>query len=186
MKLGLILFGWFIYYAIWIILARKVNLTKLTNPLPFREGFVWFISWLFVFILLILFKNVDWKTHYFYVIGFYISFCFALYTRYQLGENWKPFATEESDCRMITNGMYKYLRHPLYFWQFFMALFTAINFQKFVPALMFVIVPTVANRLRAQSERDVLLNKYPVEYPVYRRNTFWGIIFHVIDRSKFS
>lgn len=173
-----ILAGWAAYYTLWMLFARKVNLVKLTNPLPFREGLVWTVTWLLSVPLWFAAETV-WKADWPYVFGFYAAFAFAIFVRLQLGTNWKPFAAQEANYTLITTGPYRYLRHPLYFAQFLMCIFTAMACQKLVPAILFVCLPAIANRLRAQSERDLLLKLFPEKYSAYRNGTFWGIVWQV-------
>ena len=77
---------------------------------------------------------------------------------------------------LVTNGLYKYIRHPLYLGEIVSYLgVLALRFS--IENLIIYIIFLVCQTVRARIEENKLENEFP-EYKKYKRRT--GIFFPVI------
>ena len=94
----------------------------------------------------------------------------------QLNENLSPFPTPKVNGQLITHGLYKYVRHPIYSG----IIITMIGFSLFTTSLSRLIITLVTYvffYIKADYEEKLLANKFP-EYPSYKKRTgkIWPIL----------
>lgn len=78
---------------------------------------------------------------------------------------------------LVTNGIYKYLRHPSYFGFFYWSIGTQLLLGNMISTVMFAVASWVFFHRRIPYEEATLLKMFPEEYPIYRIKTYIGIPF---------
>ena len=91
-----------------------------------------------------------------------------LAARWQLGTSFTP---RPEARRLVTHGVYRYLRHPLYIGA---EILTAglFVFMGLYPLLLFALVSVPRQRRRARAEEAVLDAAFGEDYREYRRRTW--------------
>jgi len=98
--------------------------------------------------------------------------------RINLNKNWANQVVVYKDHKLVQNGVYKILRHPLYgslIWMFYGASLIYLNFAAFL-ANTLIFIPMMY--YRAKQEEIALQNKFP-EYAEYKKKT--GMFFPKIN-----
>lgn len=109
------------------------------------------------------------------VIGILISALavfFGVASRIYLGQSYSPRASHDFDGKLIQDGPYRWIRHPLYSaailwivgWPLIMASFLGSTIA------IILIVPAIKGRIIA--EEDELLQSYGDEYANYQKNSW--------------
>lgn|SRR3989344_2341664 len=94
----------------------------------------------------------------------------AILARYALSENWSPKVELKKEHKLVTSGVYAYVRHPIYFGMALMATGTVIVAQsKIVFFLFLIIILIFLNRIKR--EEDLMQKTFPKEYPIYKNRT---------------
>jgi protein-S-isoprenylcysteine O-methyltransferase Ste14 len=99
------------------------------------------------------------------------------FARATLDGYWGPdiYKYNSQESILITTGIYKKIRHPVYAGQFLLTLGTVFLINN-LWIIFFPIVTFVINHLRALREEKDLLERFPSEFPDYRNTTaFYGI-----------
>jgi len=94
--------------------------------------------------------------------------------RFSLGKNWANQIKVYSNHSLVTTGVYRFVRHPLYaslIWMFFGGSFVYANYIAFLLNL-FVFIPFMY--YRAKQEEAILVARFE-EYSAYQKNT--GMFF---------
>jgi protein-S-isoprenylcysteine O-methyltransferase Ste14 len=101
--------------------------------------------------------------------------CVNIAGRLQLGRNWANQVTIYQDQRLVTSGVYRLARHPLYaslIWMFYGASIVYASWAGFL-ANSLIFLPFMT--YRARQEEDLLAREFP-DYDEYRRRVgmfFW-------------
>lgn len=88
-----------------------------------------------------------------------------------LGRHFTPDIGVVEGGRIVTKGLYKYVRHPSYTGEIIAFLGLAIVFQHFPSSLFIFVFPTIAFIYRALVEEKRLIEEFGNEYLEYRRRT---------------
>jgi len=91
----------------------------------------------------------------------------------QLGHNFSTAIVIEENSRLITSGVYRFVRHPLYLAVLLIAISGSIIFSCLI-TWIFVAVTLYGVLLRIQKEEQTLLEHYP-EYARYKKQT-WKLV----------
>jgi protein-S-isoprenylcysteine O-methyltransferase Ste14 len=98
--------------------------------------------------------------------GFTISF----FANKEIGENWSASIEKERSQKLITSGIYSYVRHPLYFSGIIIFIGTIFYFQSWWSiAVLFPCFLIINWRLKYEEENLILL--FGNEYKEYIRKT---------------
>jgi protein-S-isoprenylcysteine O-methyltransferase Ste14 len=90
-------------------------------------------------------------------------FCWAL---------WSVPSDTATDT-LVTSGAYSWLRHPIYLAFLAMLLATGFVVSAGLPLIAAILLYVVGTELRIASEETELVERFPTEYPEYRRKTRW-------------
>jgi len=87
----------------------------------------------------------------------------------QLNKNLSPFPTPKSNSTLITHGIYKHIRHPIYsgitFFLFGFGLYSGSTFKILISLLLLILF-----YFKSKYEEKLLSNKYS-NYKTYRKTT---------------
>mmetsp|Transcript_16245 Transcript_16245/g.19837 ORF Transcript_16245/g.19837 Transcript_16245/m.19837 type:complete len:275 (+) Transcript_16245:96-920(+) len=79
--------------------------------------------------------------------------------------------------KLVTNGIYAYLRHPSYTGFFYWSVGSQLMLGNFLSSLLFAAASWVFFHRRIPFEEKTLLKMFPEDYPRYIKHTFIGIPF---------
>jgi protein-S-isoprenylcysteine O-methyltransferase Ste14 len=98
--------------------------------------------------------------------GFIISF----FANKEIGENWSASIDKDNSQKLVTSGIYSYVRHPLYFSGIIIFIGTIFYFQSWWSiAVLFPCFLIINWRLKYEEENLILL--FGNEYKEYIRKT---------------
>ncbi len=93
---------------------------------------------------------------------------FAIWARLTLGRNWSGTVTIKEDHRLIRNGPYRFVRHPIYSGILGALLGTAIG-QGTVPSLIGVAIVLCGFRIKWKTEEHFMVGQFGEQYVQYQR-----------------
>ena len=176
---------WIIFYFVmysWFVLVYASS--RLRNKLfqktnVFKHTLTGIIS-IMVFLglptLIVLLEKEKPKNlpYYFHLIGLTliaIAICIEVVSRWQIG----PFPGLRKKGTLITGGIYKIVRHPIYLGNSLLIIGLAIFFYS-KTALIFSILYFISYSPLIILEEKILLEEYRKEYQEYKRNTPYILI----------
>jgi len=104
-----------------------------------------------------------------------VLFVFALWLLWRshahLGRNWSPRLQLRPDHRLVTEGMYRYMRHPMYSAHWLWALAQPLLLHNWIagPALIVTFLPLYV--YRAPREEQMMLERFGAGYRDYLKAT---------------
>ena len=179
---NIILFFWLIFICYWLIHWRSVKPAKET---AWRApGFRWTILWLVVLLFLIsrfiyhergihIFDATAQPITIMQIIGITLTglgLVIAIVARKILADNWSSDVELKKDHKLITKGVYKYVRHPIYTGIDLMGL-GAIIVDQSLFVTFFYICMIIFLLFKMKKEEALLLKHFPKEYPSYIKKT---------------
>jgi protein-S-isoprenylcysteine O-methyltransferase len=95
------------------------------------------------------------------------------------GESFNHYiqASKKSNHKLVTAGIYRYLRHPSYVGFFYWSIFTQLLLGNYAHAIMFAGASWRFFQKRIEYEEDSLCRFFPGEYPEYVARSYMGIPF---------
>jgi protein-S-isoprenylcysteine O-methyltransferase Ste14 len=93
----------------------------------------------------------------------------AIWARLHIGRNWGTPMTEKDEPELVTSGPYRLVRHPIYSGILIAAAGTAVALSW--PWLIAVALAGVYFLYSATVEERYLTQRFPDDYPVYKRST---------------
>ncbi len=145
------------------------------------------------FILIALVVNLGWGTYsyhntilnIFFLVIYIISIIINLLGRYYLGNNWGNNIVIYTDQTLVTNGVYRIVRHPLYasiIWAIYSIGVLRSNYYVFILNTI-VFIPFMY--YRAKQEEKELVKDFK-EYEDYRKTTgmFFPSIYKMIKKER--
>lgn len=132
-------------------------------------------SQIIVFLLLVLFANLfDLFTSPFLIILLLISIYIIIWGFISLGKpSYSPFPTPKKENKLIKQGAYKFIRHPIYLGVMLMALIFLFSRFIMLSTFLFVLFVLITN-YKAELEEELMIKKHS-EYKKYRQKT-WKFI----------
>jgi protein-S-isoprenylcysteine O-methyltransferase Ste14 len=92
----------------------------------------------------------------------------TIWSRRTLGGNWSSEVAFKQGHELVKTGPYRYARHPIYTGLLLMCLGTAVAVGQFHSWLGLLIL-CVGFWIKLRQEESLLLQHFPTEYPVYRK-----------------
>ena len=179
---NIILICWLIFLGYWILNWKSV---KPAQEIAWRApGFRWTLLWIVVLILIIsrflfhthgiqIFNIHAKQTTFLDIIGILITIgglFIAILARRTLADNWSSDVELKKDHKLITKGVYEFVRHPIYTGITFMGIGSIIVDQSILVTLFYL--GMVAFLLfKMKKEEKLLLKHFPKEYPAYMKKT---------------
>jgi protein-S-isoprenylcysteine O-methyltransferase Ste14 len=96
--------------------------------------------------------------------GLFIS----LWARWTLAGNWSSTVTFKKDHELVRTGPYRFVRHPIYTGMLLMCVAVALEYGR-LRCWIGVIVWGIGFWIKLRQEELLMLQHFPDEYPVYRR-----------------
>jgi protein-S-isoprenylcysteine O-methyltransferase Ste14 len=97
-----------------------------------------------------------------------IGLAFAIWARLRLGRNWSGTVTIKEDHRLIRQGPYRIVRHPIYSGILLAMIGTAIGYGRVLP-LIGVPIALLAFWVKWRTEERFMLRQFGAEYAQYQR-----------------
>ncbi|MBN2275985.1 MAG: isoprenylcysteine carboxylmethyltransferase family protein [Bacteroidales bacterium] len=103
------------------------------------------------------------------------------FSHYNLGSNWTPTLGIKKDHRLVKNGIYKYIRHPMYSAHIIWALGQMALLPNWIAGFSFILFSILLPLLRIKDEEHMMIEQFGERYKRYMKES--GIIF---PRLKFN
>ena len=172
----------FIYGLIRFIFAKGVKNIKIKKSkddiFEKIKDFIAFLGMAFIPLISIFtpfLNNFEIKIPVLIIFFSIIGISFDLYFFYlihkQLGINWSPILEIKENQKLIKDGVYKYIRHPMYtqllLWNILQGILLCNYFVEFFGILTMVIFYFS----RINSEEELMIEEFGEEYIKYMENT---------------
>ncbi len=92
-----------------------------------------------------------------------------------LGLNWSPSLEIRTEHKLITNGIFGYIRHPMYASQWIWVIAQPLLLQNWIAGFLNLLVFVVFYTLRVRAEEKMMLDTFGEEYREYMNKT--GALF---------
>jgi protein-S-isoprenylcysteine O-methyltransferase Ste14 len=102
-------------------------------------------------------------------------FAFAIWILYRshadLGKNWTPVLAIQKKHTLVTNGIYKYIRHPMYAAHLLWAVAQILMLHNWIAGFSFIVVMVPHYLLRVRDEEKMLIEQFGDQYEAYIKTT---------------
>jgi protein-S-isoprenylcysteine O-methyltransferase Ste14 len=88
-----------------------------------------------------------------------------------LGRNWTPTLGIRDDHRLVTKGVFKYIRHPMYAAHWLWAIAQVLMLHNWIAGYSFLVVAVPQYLLRVNDEEQMMLEQFGEEYRAYMERT---------------
>jgi protein-S-isoprenylcysteine O-methyltransferase Ste14 len=88
-----------------------------------------------------------------------------------LGRNWTAIVAVRHNSELITGGVYKYIRHPMYSAHLIWALAQIMILHNWIAGYSFIIVQVPFYFIRIKKEEKMMIEQYGAEYKAYMDQT---------------
>lgn len=97
----------------------------------------------------------------------------GIFARRQLGDNWSHAAEYQikRDHKLITTGIYAYIRHPIYLGLILTCLGVQLIVGSYLILLAMVVIPWICY-FQSKKEETLLLRHFGKEYEAYQKRTY--------------
>jgi len=96
-------------------------------------------------------------------------------THRALGPSWTPTLGLRKDHQLVTGGIFKYIRHPMYAAHLLWAVAQPMLLHNWIAGFSFLVVALPQYLLRVEAEEEMMLDSFGEEYADYMEDT--GRIF---------
>lgn len=94
---------------------------------------------------------------------------------HDLGSNWSPTLQIVKEHSLVTTGIYKYVRHPIYAGLFLWALAQPLLLHNWIAGILLLLFFSVLYVVRVPQEEDMMVKEFGNNYQEYKEKT-GGII----------
>jgi len=88
-----------------------------------------------------------------------------------LGKNWTPTLGIRSEHKLITDGVFKYIRHPMYSAHLLWAIAQVLLLHNWIAGYSFLIIAVPLYLLRVKNEEKMITEQFGEEYREYMKRT---------------
>jgi protein-S-isoprenylcysteine O-methyltransferase Ste14 len=168
----LIAVGWATFWAYWLLTAVSAKRGRVQWSRELRIRVVIVVVTIFL-VRLGAFRGrgIDtepWRAGVGLVL-FALGLAFAIWARVSLGRNWGTPMTQKDEPELVSSGAYRLVRHPIYSGILVAGLGTALALSWLW--LTAVGLAAVYFLYSATVEERYLTERFPEDYPAYRRST---------------
>ena len=96
---------------------------------------------------------------------------FFYFTHKQLSDNWSPYLEIKENHKLITNGVYKYIRHPMYTQCWIMVFFQGLILSNIFVEIFGIICWGILYFKRISNEEKMMIDEFGNEYKEYMNKT---------------
>lgn len=174
------LFMWIIVFLVYYILSaydKKINMdNKRDKKVDNFRIRIFVLYTIFLCIGLFVYEPTEHYKVFFDVVGLVVSILglgVLISARIELNGLWGPdiyVYSHEEYQKVVDTGIYKHMRHPIYFGQMMLSTSTFVLIQN-LWTFAFCLFVIVINMLRAHREEQALLELYPDKYSSYKKIT---------------
>jgi protein-S-isoprenylcysteine O-methyltransferase Ste14 len=104
-----------------------------------------------------------------------VLFAFAIWllwrSHHDLGRNWTPTVAMRYEPELITGGVYKYIRHPMYSAHLIWAIAQIIILHNWIAGYSFLIVQVPFYFIRIKNEEQMMIEQFGAAYKAYMEKT---------------
>ncbi len=105
------------------------------------------------------------------VFLFAIAICLLWRSHHDLGRNWTPTVAIRNKPELITWGVYKYIRHPMYSAHLLWAIAQILILHNWIAGYSFLIVQIPFYFIRIKNEEEMMIEQFGEEYIAYMEKT---------------
>lgn len=105
------------------------------------------------------------------IIFLIIGGIIMIISRIQLGKYGTPVVHTGEDHKLVTKGLYKIVRHPMYFGGIFMMLGPYLAFRSIFVLTGIIILDIYLLNMRIKIEEETLIRAFGVDYRIYIKRT---------------
>jgi protein-S-isoprenylcysteine O-methyltransferase Ste14 len=177
MKPYIIVCSWIVFCIFWIISSRFVKSTKEVkrdySPFWFYSGILFFMALLTIsfFNYTILSITVSNTVQLIGTIVVVTGVIVAIIARSTLAKNWSGNIEIKVKHELITTGIYRLIRHPIYAGILSMSLGTLL-FTANISSLLLFLIMLIFLILKLKEEEEVLMKHFPNKYHKYQEETY--------------
>ena len=154
---------------------------KITSEKPSREKFLTFLAAVGMMVMPVIYVFTPWLNSFsinlpewarwsgVVVFGFYLFLFWWVHKT--LGKNWSPVLEIRKDHKLITEGPYKYVRHPMYTCMWLgVASFWLIP-SNWVVGIVALVTWSILYFIRLPDEEKMMIEEFGDQYKDYMRRT---------------
>ena len=105
-----------------------------------------------------------------------VLFAFAIWllwrSHHDLGRNWTPTVAMRYEPKLITNGVFKYIRHPMYAAHLIWAIAQIMILHNWIAGYSFIIVQIPFYFIRIRNEEKMMIEQFGAVYKAYMNRTY--------------
>ena len=178
-------FAFLVFYILWLVWFFFEMIFSWTTPFIRSKGRIVFEDvWstvlimvssvcCFVFVIYISVNSISLLGPWFTYLGllvFVSGMLFRFWAILVLGRYFSPIVGVYAEHRIITNGPYKYVRHPSYTGALIMLFGYAIILRSWIGAVVMLAVMLPVYLYRIRIEERALNRRFPGDYSAYTKN----------------
>ena len=88
-----------------------------------------------------------------------------------LGRNWTPTLSIRDDHQLVTSGVFKHIRHPMYAAHLLWAVAQVLMLHNWIAGFSFLVVSIPQYLLRVNAEEQMMLEQFGEQYKNYMQRT---------------
>ena len=108
-----------------------------------------------------------------------VLFCMAIWLLFRshadLGKNWTATLAIQKEHKLVSNGIYKHIRHPMYAAHILWAVAQILIIPNWIAGFSFIVVMIPHYLLRVDKEEQIMIDQFGNDYKDYAEKT--GRIF---------
>jgi protein-S-isoprenylcysteine O-methyltransferase Ste14 len=102
---------------------------------------------------------------------FGVAICLLWRSHAKLGRNWTPTLGIRDEHNLVTEGVYKYIRHPMYAAHWLWAIAQVLILHNWIAGYSFLIAVVPHYLMRVNNEEQMMLKQFGEEYRTYMKRT---------------
>jgi protein-S-isoprenylcysteine O-methyltransferase Ste14 len=177
---SVVIICWIIFLLYWFVSAFFVK--KSVTKINWRLQILWRVAVIAIVIILIkldkngslaFIKFILQSPFHFAIIGSVITvlgLAGAIWARITLGRNWSGYVTYKEDQDLVTNGPYRFVRHPIYTSMIVMFIGSFLYYGSPIIAIGSAIA-VVVFILRTRKEEAIMIDLFGDKYTEYMKRT---------------
>ncbi len=92
-------------------------------------------------------------------------------SHYDLGRNWRVTTEIREGHTLVTSGIFRYIRHPMYSAHWLWGIAQVLLIHNWIAGLASLVIWLPVYLLRVRREENMMLEKFGEEYRLYMRQT---------------